>query len=390
MPTEAPSPEAIRAELLLEPDLTFLNHGSYGATPASVMAVAEGFRREMEANPVAFLDPGRALAGRLQSVRRRLGAVIGANPRDFALIENATEGVNIVARSLDLKPGDEVLTTDHEYAACEKLWARIAAESGAKIVAMPLVLANAAAFTKGLRDGFTPRTRVLFLSHVTSATALQLPIAPILAEARARGIFTLIDGAHAPGLVPLDLSVLEADAYAGNAHKWLMASKGAAFLHVRLEHQSAIRPLILSHGWQEGTVDGPFGGSRFIDALETQGTRDMAAFLSLPAALDWQAARGWPQVSAHAAERMQAASHRIIKITRQPLLAAQEFLTPQMVAFPLPLGTDPIALKAALFAQRIEIPCYHWQNRPILRLSVAGYTTDAELGHLVATLRDLL
>jgi isopenicillin-N epimerase len=392
MPTDPAQPAALRAELLLDPDLAFLNHGSYGATPRAVMDAAEGFRREMEANPVAFLDPNRGLTARLAAVRARLAQHLSCDPGDLALVENATEGVNIVARSLRLGQDDEVLTTDHEYGACEKLWARIAAETGARIVVapVPLPLVSEAAFTQALASRITPRTRVLFLSHVTSATALTLPIAPIVAEARARGIFTLVDGAHGPGQVALDLTALGADAYAGNAHKWWMAPKGTAFLHARRAAQAAIRPLIISHGWQEGTFAGPFGGSRFTDALEMRGTRDMAAFLALPAALDWQAARDWPAVSARAARLLDATEPRIRALTGLAPLSSRAFRAPQMASFPLPRDTDPAALKAELFARGIEVPCFAWSGRPFLRLSAAGYTQPVEVDRLVAALAELL
>lgn len=392
MPIEPPAAPDLRAELLLDPDLAFLNHGSHGATPRAVLAAAEAIRQEIEANPAAALDPMRGLSARLAAVRARLSRDLGCDPGDLALIENATEGVNLAAKSLRLGPGDEVLTTDHESAACEKLWARIAAETGARIVVatVPLPLVSEAAFTQALVSRMTPRTRALFLSHVTSATALALPIAAAVAEARARGIFSLVDGAHGPGLLPLDLTALGADAYAGNAHKWWMAPKGTAFLHARRAAQAAIRPLITSHGWQEGTFAGPFGGSRFTDAIEMQGTRDMGSFLALPAALDWQAAHGWPQVAARAAALLDATEPRIRALTGQAPLAARAFRAPQMASFVLPRDTDPAALKAELFARGIEVPCFLWSGRPILRLSVAGYTTGAEIDRLVAALAELL
>jgi isopenicillin-N epimerase len=211
----------LRDRYLLDPDVTFLNHDSYGACPRPVFEAYQAWQLRLERQPVAFLDLVHGIGLKLAEARTALAAEVGAEPDDLVGLTNATMALNIVAQSLPLTPGDEVLTTDHEYAALDKTWTYVARRSGAKIVAvrLPLPLESEASFTGALLDAMTPRTRVLFLSHITSATSLRLPIGRIVQSALERGIWTVIDGAHAPGHIPLDLDALGADAYAGNCHK---------------------------------------------------------------------------------------------------------------------------------------------------------------------------
>lgn len=383
-------PSDLARHFLLDPAVAFLNHGSYGACPRPVMAACRHWQEALERQPVAFMEPAH-LAARFAEVARALGAELGADPGDLVWMTNATAGLNAVARSLALAPGDEVLTTDHEYAALSKTWAFVAARTGARIrpVVLPLPLTEES-FTAALRGALTDRTRVLFLSHVTSPTALVLPLAPIVAEARARGIATVIDGAHAPGQIALDLDALGADYYVGNCHKWLMAPKGTAFLHARREAQAALSPPVISHGWTETGADpGPFGGSVFQDAFGFQGTRDPAAWLAVPAALAFRAEHDWASVTRRCAALARDIAAEVAAITGVAPLATPEIGAPQMIALPLP-ECDTEALHRDLRARGVEIPCYRWQGRPLLRLSVQGYNSAADGARLVGELSRLL
>lgn len=383
-------PSDLARHFLLDPAVAFLNHGSYGACPRPVMAACRHWQEALERQPVAFMEPAH-LAARFAEVARALGAELGADPGDLVWMTNATAGLNAVARSLALAPGDEVLTTDHEYAALSKTWAFVAARTGARIrpVVLPLPLTEES-FTAALRGALTDRTRVLFLSHVTSPTALVLPLAPIVAEARARGIATVIDGAHAPGQIALDLDALGADYYVGNCHKWLMAPKGTAFLHARREAQAALSPPVISHGWTETGADpGPFGGSVFQDAFGFQGTRDPAAWLAVPAALAFRAEHDWTSVTRRCAALARDIAAEVAAITGVAPLATPEIGAPQMIALPLP-ECDTEALHRDLRARGVEIPCYRWQGRPLLRLSVQGYNSAADGARLVGELSRLL
>lgn len=381
---------------LLDPEVTFLNHGSYGACPRPVFETYQRWQLQLERQPVAFMDPARGMTAWLRDGRVAVAGMVGADPDDLVGLTNATAGLNIVVQSLDLNPGDEILTTDHEYAALEKTWAYVCRRSGAVVrpVTIPLPLTREAPFTEALLAGITDRTRVLFLSHITSATALVFPIARIVAEARARGIFTVIDGAHTPGHIPLNLDALGADYYAGNCHKWMMAPKGAAFLHVRRELQAGINPLVISHGWTaEGRTPGapgPFGNSAFIDGLEMQGTRDPSAWLTVPAAVDFARQHDWGNVARECQRLVQDTAARVSALTGLPGFCSPEFCAPQMVSMPVP-DCDPLGLQQRLLAEfRIEIPCFKWQAHTIVRVSAQGYNTQAQMDLLVAALTELL
>ena len=345
---------------------------------------------------MAFLDPARGLSGWLRDARMAMAGQVGVGPDSIVGLTNATEGLNIVAQSLRLAPGDEILTTDHEYAAIDKTFAYVARRSGAKVVTVtiPLPLTDARAFTDTLVAGITPRTRVLFLSHITSATALVFPITNIVAYARARGILTIIDGAHTPGHIALNLTALDADYYAGNCHKWLMAPKGAAFLYVRPELQSGIDPLVISHGWTEDAgqpgTKGVFGNTPFIDGLEMQGTRDPSAWLTVPDAIAFRAQHGWDKVALRCHDLVRDTAERVAALTGLAALSSPEFCAPQMVAMPVP-RCDPMVLKLALLQDYgIEIPCFDWKDHTIVRLSVQGYNTQADMDRLVQALAAIL
>ncbi|MDG1118702.1 MAG: aminotransferase class V-fold PLP-dependent enzyme [Flavimaricola sp.] len=381
-------------QFLLDPEVTFLNHGSFGACPKPVFDAYQAWQLKLERQPVAFLDPDRGYASWMHDSRKALAAVVGARPDDIVGVLNATVGLNIVAQSLPLQPGDEILTTDHEYAALEKTWAYVARRTGAlvRVVEVPLPLVSEEAYTQALLSAMTPRTRVLFLSHITSPTALLFPIKAAVEEARQRGIWTVIDGAHTPGHIPLDLTALGADFYAGNCHKWLMAPKGSAFLHVRTELQDIINPLVISHGWTANRVEpGPFGGTSFIDAVEFQGTRDPAAWLTVPDAILFRQNNDWDAVARDCQTMAQETAARVAQFTGLEPFSRAEFCAPQMVAMPVPC-TDPIVLKQDLLSRYgIEIPCFDWKDAyTIVRLSVQGYNTCRQMDMLVEALIDIL
>jgi isopenicillin-N epimerase len=387
--------ENLARHFLLRDDVVFLNHGSFGACPREVFEAYQGWQLELESQPVAFL--GRDLTDRMRVPRVALAAELGTGPDNIVGLVNATEGLNIVAQSLDLQPGDEIVTTDHEYSALEKTWTYMARRTGARVVVVkvPMPLVSETAFTDAIVDAFTDRTRVLFLSHITSPTALVFPIERSIREARARGIWTMIDGAHTPGHIPLDLDAMDVDFYAGNCHKWLMTPKGSAFLYVRPELQRLINPLVISHGWTDDSkqpgAKGAFGNSPFIDELEMQGTRDPAAWLTVPSALAFRAEHGWSGVAAHCQMLAQDTALRLADRTGLAPLSAPEFCAPQMVSIPLPDVGDPEEFQRQLMERyRVEIPVFKWQERSIVRLSVQGYNSKAQMDFLIEALTDML
>jgi isopenicillin-N epimerase len=380
-----PSPDQLRAQFLLRPDIAFLNHGSFGACPRPVFEAYQRWQAELERQPVEFL--GRRFAGLMRAARARLAAYLRTAADNIVYVPNVTVAVNVVARSLRLGPGDEVLTTDHEYGAMDRTWRFLCAKSGAarRAQAIPVPLTRADDFVEALWAGVTPRTRVIFISHITSPTALILPIQEICDRARQAGILTVIDGAHAVGQIPLALDDLGADFYTSNCHKWLCAPKGSAFLYARPECQALVEPLVVSWGWQS---EAP-GPSRFVDEQEWTGTRDIAAYLATPAAIDFMETHQWSEVRAACHALAVETWQRINALTGLPPWSSEAWFA-QMFAAPLP-PCDADALKRRLYDDfGVEAPIMVWMGRPLIRVSIQGYNTRADADRLVTALAVLL
>lgn len=372
---------------LLDPDVHFLNHGSFGACPRPVFEEYQRIQLKLERQPVRFLN--REFRDRMAGARTELAAYLGADADDLVYVPNTTTGLNIVARSLNLRPGDEVLATDQEYGALNRAWSFACEQAGARYVhaAIPVPVTSADDVVEQVWSQVTEHTRVLFLSHITSPTALILPIESLIAKARDAGILTVIDGAHAPGMIPLDLDALGADAYAGNCHKWMLAPKGSGFLHVRREVQHLIDPLVVSWGWQS---DEP-SISQFVDYHEWQGTRDISAFLAVPVAIRFIEAFDWWTVGEQCSRLLREFVPQILAATGEEALSPQssEWFT-QMASFAVP--TDQWeAFKTRLYDEyHIEAPAIWWNDRTLLRISVNAYNTAEDLERLVVALKNLL
>jgi isopenicillin-N epimerase len=372
----------LRDLFLIRPDVAFLNHGSFGAAPRAVFEIYQQWQRELESQPVEFL--GRRYAGLLREAREALAGFLGASAVDLVYVPNATIGVNIVARSLRLGPGDEVLATDHEYGACDRAWRFLCARSGASYrhAEIPVPVTTHEDMLEALFAQVTPATRVLFMSHITSPTALTFPVAEACRRAREMGIITLIDGAHAPGQIALDLSAVGADFYVGNLHKWLCAPKGAAFLHARSEMQGLLEPLVVSWGWDAINP----GDSTFIDHHEYQGTIDISAPLSVPASIAFQREHNW--------EEVRESCHEIVRQSRPliaealggvPLCPDDDIWYVQMSSFLLPPEIDAFALKDHLYDEHlVEIPAFNWNGRQTMRISIQGYNSWDDVERLLA------
>jgi isopenicillin-N epimerase len=379
-----PTKEHFRDLFLLRPDVIFLNHGSFGACPRPVFEAYQAWQLELERQPVEFL--GRRFADLMRQVRESLGAFVGAEPDEVVCVPNATTGLNRVARSLPLREGDEVLATNHEYGALDRTWRFICGKRGARYIRqpVPLPIESADQIVEAIWGGATPRTRVLFVSHITSPTAMLFPVGKLVEQAKEAGILTIVDGAHAPGQIPLDLRALGADFYAGNCHKWMCAPKGSAFLYARREAQRLVEPLVVSWGWESERPS----GSRFIDEQEWQGTRDIAAYLSVPAAIQFMAEHDWPRAQRDCHELVRYARERVGELTGCPPITpdSPEWFA-QMAALPIP-PCDLDALKRQLYDEfRIEIPAVEWNGRHFLRISIQVYNTQADVEALVDALR---
>ena len=379
----------------LERGVTFLNHGSFGACPTEVLRHQAALRDEMEAEPVRFLS--RELDDRLADARQALAAFVGADADDLAFVANATGGVNAVLRSLRFSPGEELLTTDHAYNACRNALDFAADRAGAQVVVatIPFPLASPDEVVEAVLARVTPRTRLALLDHVTSPTGLVLPLERLVAALSGRGVEVLVDGAHAPGMVPLDLGALGAAYYSGNCHKWLCAPKGSAFLWVRRDRQPDIRPLAISHG---ASATRP-GRSRFRLEFDWTGTDDPTAWLAVPGAIEYLGSLlpgGWPELMAR---------NRALALEARRLLCAATGTAPPcpeeivgaLASIILPDGPTteigwrrPDPLQRRLYdGWGIEVPVMSWPAAPrrLVRISAQLYNAPADFERLAEALR---
>lgn len=379
----------LRKLFLLDPSVTFLNHGSFGATPKPVFDEYQRWQLRLERQPVLFL--GRELDILLLNSRRALGEYLNADANDLVYIPNATHGVNIIAHSLQLKPGNEILTTDHEYGACDYTWDFNCGKTGAKYIHQPIPLPvhSEEEIIDQLWSGITSRTRVIYLSHITSPTALCLPVEKICRRAKEVGILTVIDAAHSPGQIPVDLQLLGADFVFGNCHKWMLNVKGSAFLFVRREMQYLIDPLIVSWGYNPAPETTT--GSRFIDLLQWTGTKDPTAALTVPSAIQFMQEHAWDEVRKECHLLLRQAIERICDLTNlPPLYPLGSVFYSQMGIAPLP-SSNLVALKNRLYDEyKIEVPLIQWQERQFFRISVQGYNSQEDIDTLINALNVLL
>lgn len=377
----------LRHHWSLDPEVRFLNHGSFGACPTAVLQRQAELRARLEAEPVRFLH--RELEPLLDEARAALGAFLDADADDLAFVTNATTGVNTVLRSLRFAPGDELLTTDQEYNASRNALEFTAAQWGARVVVarLPWPVPSEQALVDAVLAHVTPRTRLLLVDHVSSQTAVVMPVARLVSALRERGVETLVDGAHGPGMVPLSLRSLGAGYYTGNCHKWLCAPKGAAFLHVRRDLQAGIKPLVISHGHNSPRTD----RSRFRLDFDWLGTHDPSAVLCVLRALQVVGGLlpgGWPEVMRSNREKALAA-RRLLCERLGVAPACPEALVGSMAVVGLPDGfperpepplyLDPLQLR--LFEEhRIEVPIVPWPRAPQrhVRVSAQLYNTHAE------------
>jgi len=380
----------VKSLFMLDPEVIFLNHGSFGACPIPVFESYQGWQRRLEKQPVRFL--GREIQDLLRSSRQILGEYLKADPANLVYLPNATFAVNLVARSLELAEGDEVLISNHEYGACENSWLFNTRKRGAKVVRaeIPLPLPPVDQVIDLIWRGISDRTRLIFLSQITSPTAVQLPVKRICQKARKNGLLVFIDGAHAPGQVELDLDSMGADFYTGNCHKWMLTPKGSAFLYTRPERQAQLEPLIVSWGWGENS---PYqSDTRYLQELEWWGTMDPAAYLSVPAAIQFQKEHNWAEVRETSRKLLSEALTKIQSLTGLvPIYGKNQENFIQLGAAELPADKQPEKLQGWLYEKyKIEIPVISWEGRWLIRPSVQGYNTQEELDLLINALGQYL
>ena len=379
----------LRSHWLLDPEVTFLNHGSFGACPREVLTVQDRWRERLERQPVQFMV--RDLEAALDEARRELAAFVGADPADLAFVPNATTGVNAVLRTLPLQAGDELLTIDQGYNACHNTLAWVAERAGARVAVaeVPFPIADAEQVVEAVLAKVTPATRLALLDHITSPTGLVLPLERLVVELRERGVETLVDGAHAPGMIDLDVASIGAAYYTGNCHKWICGPKGSAFLWVRRDLQEQVRPVTISHGANATRVD----RSRYLLEFDWVGTHDPTAFLTVPDALRFVGSLvegGWPEVRRRNRDLVLQGRDLLCAALEVPAPAPDDMIG-SLAAVPLPPGsggpptspmyTDPLQ-DELLMTAGIEVPIIPWPASPhrLVRISAQLYNdvTDYE------------
>lgn len=379
----------------LDPEITFLNHGSFGAAPRVVLEEQRRLRDELERRPIEFLAPERELEPKLDQVRTVLADLLGSRFEDLAFVHNATDGVNAVLRSFPLDEENEILVTSHGYGACNNAARYVAERAGGRVqvAEIPFPLAGPEQVLDAIKAGVTDWTRLIVVDHVTSATGIILPIKGIAEYAHEHGIRVLVDGAHAPGMIPLNLDKLGADYYTGNLHKWICAPKTAGFLHVKKRNQHEVRPTVISHA--AGTPRP--GRSRFLAEFDWTGTFDPTPLLSVPKAIEFleSAVPGGLQGVMEANHSLVMAGAKIVLEALGTEASAPESMIGSLTTMPLPDGPavtdggmDPLQ-RALVTKHKIEVPVVHWPKpgKRWLRISAQLYNRVSDYEKLGVALR---
>ena len=386
----------LKNQFLLDNKVTFLNHGSFGACPKVIFNEYQSWQKKLENQPVKFLDQFRDFGPNMTNVREALSKKINCNVNNLVPVVNATTGLNAIIKSLHFKKGDEVIISNHEYGALEKTWQFIKTKYKIKITIakVSLPITSEEKFIKDFVKKFTSKTKILFLSHITSPTALLFPIKKLVQIAKQHKIITIIDGAHAPGHIDLNLKNLNADFYSGNCHKWMMSPKGAAFMWSSSKYKNHLDPLIVSHGWNKKSNStnqkGALGNSRFIDMFEYNGTKDPAAWLSVPASIKYINDKKNTKLFIAQSKVLYNFAIKLSKTFKMPLLGDRKFLPPLMISVPIPKVKE-IEFQRKLYKNyKIEIPIIPWENKSFARISYQLYNSIKDLEKLEYALKKLL
>jgi isopenicillin-N epimerase len=377
----------MKDQFLLNPDIAYLNFGSFGACAKPVFEEYQKYQLELETEPVQFIAVNSTRY--LKASRKALGDYIHCHEDDIIFTPNPSYAINIITKSLKLNPGDEILSTDLEYGAMDKTWSHYCKQTGTNYIRQPisLPLTSKEQILADFRKGLTPKTKVIFLGQITSATALILPVKEICDMAKEKGLLTIVDGAHVPGHIPLDLRDLKADIYTGACHKWMMTPKGCSFLYVNKDNQSWIDPLVVSWGY-DSAAPSP---SQFQDYHELQGTRDISAFLTVPKALEFMKTHHWEQKSADCRKLVRENVKRFCDLLNtKPLAPVTEEFIGQMISIPV-RTKEPEQLQRLLFTDyKVEVPIMRHGENTYLRYSIQAFNTQKDLDRLYNALETIL
>jgi isopenicillin-N epimerase len=376
-----------RSQWELAPGVAYLNHGSFGPPPRAVQLARRDWQAQLDRQPMEFFV--RRHEDAWYQSRRRLARFVGADERNVVFAENATSAMNVVAQSLTLGPNDEILLTDHEYGAVARIWRRAAEQSASaevRITKLPLPVESSQHIVDAIMAATDQRTRLLVISHITSPTAITLPVREIVTAARERGILTCIDGPHAVAQLPLDLEQLECDFYCASCHKWLCAPFGSGFLYVSPQHHDIVKPSLLSWGRLP-----PTERTVWSDEFVWSGTRDPSPYLAVPAAIDFLQQVGLERFRQTTHSLAQYARRRLVELVgMEPIVPDSREWYGNMAHVPLPLGDAADLQKRLWSGYGIEVPIIHWDDRRWIRVSCHLYNTRAEIDRLVDALHHLL
>ena len=377
----------MKSQFLLDPAITFLNHGSFGACPKPIFEEYQRFQLEFENEPVYFfLNKSREY---LKIARERLSKYVGCESVDLFFTPNPTFAINTIMRSLDLKDGDEILSTNHEYGAMDRTWNFYCKKSGAKYIRqnISLPIVSKQQILEEFWRGYTSKTKIIFLNHISSCTALIFPVKEICDKARELGLITIIDGAHVPGQIDLDITELNPDFYTGTLHKWMLAPKGSSFLYAKKNVQDMLDPLVVGWGYESVSP----GESQFLDYQEFQGTRDTSVFLCTPKVIDFLEENNWKEKAKVCRQMVFDNYQRFCDLLQtQPICPITDEFLGQMASIPINTS-NPVALKELLFEKyKIEIPVMPLNGGYFLRFSINAYNSQADLDILYNTLQEII
>jgi isopenicillin-N epimerase len=377
----------MKSQFHLDKSITFLNHGSFGASPKPIFEEYQRLQLELETEPVYFIQ--KKAAGYLKTARERLSKYVGCDSVDLFFTPNPTFAINTIMRSLHLEEGDEILSTNHEYGAMDRTWNFYCKKSGAKYIRqnISLPVVSKEQILEEFWSGYTSKTKIVFLNQISSCTALIFPVKEICDKARKLGLITIIDGAHVPGQMDLDITALNPDFYTGTLHKWMLAPKGSSFLYVKKSFQEMLDPLIVGWGYESLSP----GESQFLDYQEYQGTKDISAFLCTPKVIDFLEENNWKTVAKECRNIVLKNYQRFCDLLNtHPICPITEEFLVQMASIPIKTS-NPTVLKDLLFDKyKIEIPVMPLNGNYFFRYSINAYNSQEDLDILYKALQDIL
>ncbi|MFM9988888.1 aminotransferase class V-fold PLP-dependent enzyme [Flavobacterium sp.] len=377
----------MKSQFLLDKNITFLNHGSFGACPKPIFEEFQRFQLELEREPVQFIQ--KKQIGYLKTARESLAKYVGCEAQDLYFTPNPTFAINTIMHSLNLKEDDEILTTNHEYGAMDRTWHFYCKKSGAKYVrqeiSLPIISKDQ--ILEEFWKGYSSKTKIIFINQMSSATALLFPVKEICDKAQELGLITIVDGAHIPGHIDLNIQELNPDYYTGTLHKWMLAPKGSSFLYVKKEFQNDLHPLVVSWGYESLFP----GESQFLDYHENQGTRDVSVFVCTPSVINFLEKNKWKQKSEECKQIVLDNYQRFCDLlgTNPICPITSEFLG-QMASVPLKTN-NPQGLKDLLYDKyKIQIPVMPLNGDIYIRYSINAYNSQEDLDVLYSALEDII